>query len=246
MAGHAKSFPMGEPLQLPRLDEIVVTIFACFGVIGGVYIAVCHKEAPSIVAAILLSTGLSAFIYRFLGGIGDASFAVGALKLSGSAAVLFGLAFAVDNKLTHETVHVQYLKGTLVEKSDGGGTRGIEGLRNEDFVVFPSAGQAAKLGDFSVAFIRDDNAAPGADKAYVTVRHKGFEDLTLPLEIDALKEKYPGASEVGDTMSVKNIILARAGTSAPYSDAKDPTFQPLQPEQEAAYRKTSKSAKRVN
>ena len=47
--------------------------------------------------SVFLSAGITALVYRFLGGIRNASFAVGALKLGGTIAALIGIAFWIDS-----------------------------------------------------------------------------------------------------------------------------------------------------
>ena len=46
--------------------------------------------------ALFLSAGVTALLYRFLGGVQGATFTVGALKLGGAAAVMIGVAYWLD------------------------------------------------------------------------------------------------------------------------------------------------------
>lgn len=72
------------------LDDVVMILFAFGGLAGAVVLDMTQNASPLIVA-ILASTALAALLYRFLGGIrATDSFAVGGLKVGGSAAVLIG------------------------------------------------------------------------------------------------------------------------------------------------------------
>ena len=89
--------------RLPNLssDDVVVIIFACIGLGGGVLLAL-HTNAPPIITSFLFSTGVTALIYRFLGGIQDTSYVVGALKLGGTGACLVGIALLINPYLESE------------------------------------------------------------------------------------------------------------------------------------------------
>jgi hypothetical protein len=76
-------------------DDIVVVVFASIGLGGGVVLAL-YTNAPPIITSFLFSTGITALIYRFLGGIQGTSYAVGALKLGGTAACLVGIALLMN------------------------------------------------------------------------------------------------------------------------------------------------------
>jgi hypothetical protein len=54
---------------------------------------------PPVVVSIFLSAGITALVYRFLGGIQGATVSVGALKLGGTIAALVGIAFWVNGRL---------------------------------------------------------------------------------------------------------------------------------------------------
>jgi hypothetical protein len=83
--------------KLPKLsaDDIVVVVFAGIGLGGGIVLAL-WTTAPPIITSFLFSTGIAALIYRFLGGIQGTSFRVGALKLTGTAAFLVGIALLIN------------------------------------------------------------------------------------------------------------------------------------------------------
>lgn len=54
---------------------------------------------PPALSAVFLGIAVAALLYRFLGGIHEATFAVGALKITGSAAVLAGIAWWSNGEL---------------------------------------------------------------------------------------------------------------------------------------------------
>lgn len=96
--------PQGNsPGRLPKLsaNDVVVIVFACIGLGGGVLLAL-YTNAPPIITSFLFSTGITALIYRFLGGIQGTSYAVGALKLGGTAACLVGIALLINPYLESE------------------------------------------------------------------------------------------------------------------------------------------------
>jgi len=81
-------------------DEVIVIFFALLGFVGSVYLY--RTGSPSIMVSVFLATGVASLVYRFLGGIQDATFVWGALKLGGTAAALLGIAIGVDHYLSAE------------------------------------------------------------------------------------------------------------------------------------------------
>jgi hypothetical protein len=75
-------------------EDIVVIFFSLLGLMGSVLLY--HFGFPSIMVSVFLSAGITALVYRFLGGIQGAKFALGALKLGGTIAVLIGVAYWMD------------------------------------------------------------------------------------------------------------------------------------------------------
>jgi len=62
---------------------------------------------PPPVIAIFLGIAVSALLYRFLGGVHDASFTVGALKVTGTAAILIGVAWWSNGELKNSLPKVK-------------------------------------------------------------------------------------------------------------------------------------------
>jgi len=90
--------------QLSGEDKVVIG-FSLLGLIGS--IALYLLGLPSVMISFFLSAGLVALVYRFLGGIQGASFKVGAMKLTGTAAALCCIAFLVDPRLeTQQKFHL--------------------------------------------------------------------------------------------------------------------------------------------
>ncbi len=86
-------------LDKPLSDEDKVALgFSLLGLIGGVLLYFLH--VPSIIISVFISTGLTALVYRFLGGLSEATFVMGAMRLGGATAVVVGVAFWING--THQ------------------------------------------------------------------------------------------------------------------------------------------------
>lgn len=80
--------------QLTSEDKVVI-FFSLLGLIGSVFLY--HFKFPSLMVSIFLSAGITALVYRFLGGIQGAKFVIGTLTLGGAIAALIGLAYWMDS-----------------------------------------------------------------------------------------------------------------------------------------------------
>jgi hypothetical protein len=78
-------------------EDIVITLAIGIGFIGGVIIF-CLK-LPPIIVAIFLATGIASLVYGFLGGIQEATFNLGPIKLVGSIAALLGCTWFINSYL---------------------------------------------------------------------------------------------------------------------------------------------------
>jgi len=224
------------------VDEIVVAAFAFLGILGAIFFPLLFsfQKVPPISASFLLATGIAALTYRWLGGIEGSALTIGALKLTGTLAALVGIAMLINGQLFRQTSHSQiwYLSGKVTDQSQ----KPIDQLNDADFTVFPGAGHAFELGDFNVAFIRDDQA-PTTDRIYLHVNHKGFGPVTIPLEVSELKSAYPQAKIKDTQISIDQIMLPPAsGLDTPYA-TDGPAPQPLPPEQFSAYDAAAQAAK---
>ncbi|MCA9740781.1 hypothetical protein KC734_04550 [candidate division KSB1 bacterium] len=94
---------MDEPKTFKStFEDIVLTLVIIIGLVGGV-VLLFLKTTP-VAIAIFFALALTAFTYRFLGGINEqTSFTIGALKLTGTAAVLLGSFWLFDYRLVQET-----------------------------------------------------------------------------------------------------------------------------------------------
>ncbi len=90
----------------PKLtsEDIVIIVVCTLGLIGGVILF--YLNSPPIIISLFLATGLSALVYRFLGGIEYAVFGIGALKLAGVGAFLIGSAFWINSYLEKQLVNI--------------------------------------------------------------------------------------------------------------------------------------------
>ena len=134
------------------IDDLVVLLFALFGLAGGVFFPrLLH--IPPITTSFLLASGLAALAYRFLGGIEGASFAVGSFKLGGSLAALVGIAMLINHALVPETqpppapppppLHQAYhVTGTVVDNQGNP----VNGLQTANFLVSPQGANANPQG----------------------------------------------------------------------------------------------------
>jgi hypothetical protein len=227
------------------IDEIVVAAFSFLGFGGAVFLPLKFgfDNVPPIVVSFLLATGLAALTYKYLGGIEGASFAVGALKLGGTLAALVGIALLINSQLMKQISHNQiwYVSGRVLDDQK----HPVNELNDADFTVFPGAGHAEQLGDFRVEFIRD-NSQGGLQHVYLSVNHRGYGQVTIPLDVGELKSLYPDVRVEGQLINLDHITLPQGnGAEAPYS--KDgPPPQALQPAQVPAYNAVAESAKPAN
>ena len=75
---------------------LAFVIVAGFG--GGVALAVLSTAPPAVIA-VLLATGISALVHRFLGGLTGAEFLFGALKLAGTIGTLMIVFYVLNHYL---------------------------------------------------------------------------------------------------------------------------------------------------
>jgi hypothetical protein len=157
-------------------------------------------------------------------------------------AVLVGIALIINKTLAQQTApsaQVWYVHGKVRDEVKNG----IDRLEDTDFTLFPALAHAGQLGDFHVAFIRDDSAAPGANKSYLQVVHSGFDQATVPLELADLKDQYPNATIENHVINVD--IQLHKSLDAPYANDAPP-LQRLQQEKLSAYTAAARSAKPAN
>lgn len=89
---------------MPETTTFEKTVIICslfIGFLGAVTLV--SFEMPPIVPSIFLATGIATLVYYFLGGIQDARFDMGPIKLGGSIAALIASAWFIDSKLENQT-----------------------------------------------------------------------------------------------------------------------------------------------
>jgi hypothetical protein len=229
--------PANPPKRPWYIDEIVVAAFAFLGVGGAVVLPLRYgfTNVPPIVVSFLLSTGLAALAYRYLGGIQGASFTVGALKLTGALAALVGIAWFINGKLVSqvETVQVWDVYGKVVLKENNGA---MDQLADTDFTLFPANASPAPNGDFHLRFIFDP-----ANPVYVTIKHNTYGPVTIPLEPNKLRAFDPGFKMTEKSINMDHpVVLPELASPSAY---KDPAAKPQQPTNLAPYPGQSEPAK---
>jgi len=78
-------------------EDIVAILFALFGFIGGVVLHLTVRIP--VITGLFLGTGVASVAYGCLGGIQNAMFGFGPLKVGGSLAALAGVAFMTTQQL---------------------------------------------------------------------------------------------------------------------------------------------------
>lgn len=108
-AGRKRAAALRRKRRLSSEDAIVV-IFVLFGLVGSVVLY--RTNIAPIIVSFFLAIGVAALVYRFLGGIEDATLVWGALKIGGTMAVLVGIAIGVNRYLEVQSLVVLPPEGT--------------------------------------------------------------------------------------------------------------------------------------
>lgn len=85
--------------KLSGEDKFIIAVFL-LGFVGSVVIY--FFGLPSVLVAFFLATGISALVYRFLGGIKVSRLDIGWLRLGGSIAALVGVGLLINNILVEQ------------------------------------------------------------------------------------------------------------------------------------------------
>lgn len=222
------------------IDDIVVITFALLGLGGGILLPLKYGfyRIPSIDVAAMLATGIAALTYRYLGGTQGNSFTVGAFKTVGSVAVFVGVAWFINSYLDKQINREQVwrIKGTVLDETKNP----IDPLNDADFQLTPGAGHADRLGDFHAEFIRDPNQPD--TQLYLTITHKGFGPVVVPLDAVKLRAVYHDAQVQDKLIEIDHIVLPKSDAPAT-PPAQNPQGQQLQPSQLSTYNAAAQSAK---
>lgn len=73
---------------------VAIVVIGCLG--AGVWLGVSGRDAPPLIISVVLACAVSALLYGILGGVGEAGFSLGPVKMGGSAAVLVGSAYVFN------------------------------------------------------------------------------------------------------------------------------------------------------
>ena len=78
-------------------ENMVILTALLLGFLGSIMLY--YFDAKPILVAIFLGTGISSLVYRFLGGTSGNSMQIGAMKFTGTVAVLIGSAWVINQQL---------------------------------------------------------------------------------------------------------------------------------------------------
>ena len=84
-------------MPLSTFEKIVIVFSLIIGFLGAVMLV--YFNQPAIISSIFLATGIATLVYYFLGGISDANFKMGPIKLGGSIAALIASAWLINSQL---------------------------------------------------------------------------------------------------------------------------------------------------
>lgn len=97
-----------------RFEDVVIVACVVGGFGGAIALGRFWGDAPPVMLAFLVGTGVASLVYRFLGGIGpETSFKIGAFKAGGTLAALVGVAWLVDKQLVIEAKNEAQIVGTF-------------------------------------------------------------------------------------------------------------------------------------
>lgn len=188
------------------MDDIVVAAFAFLG-LGGAVLLPVKFYIPPITISFLLATGLAALTYRYLGGIQNSSFSVGALKLGGALGALVGIALLINTRLQPQmpAPPKQFLVWEVSgQVTDDAGTP-IEPLDTDDIKLKPPPLQPSVQGKFKLALhswpdIEGRNAFPG-----LSISHNGYTPHPIDLNPNAINDVE--ITRNGQHIEIKRIAL---------------------------------------
>ena len=83
--------------QGPFIFSAIVVV-SCL--VGGVSLVAFFENVPAVVISVVLACAVATLIHAFLGGVSEAGFNLGALKVTGSGAMLLGSVWFINSALT--------------------------------------------------------------------------------------------------------------------------------------------------
>lgn len=109
-----------------RFENNVILISLIIGFIGSVVLFLL--DVKPILVSIFLGTGIASLIYRFLGGTAGNSMQLGALKFTGTVAVLIGSAYFINQELARQESEGLPKEITIQPNPDNWVAIGYDGL----------------------------------------------------------------------------------------------------------------------
>jgi hypothetical protein len=160
---------------------------------------------PPALIAIFLGISVASLLYRFLGGIHDATFAVGALKVTGSAAVLAGIAWWSNMEINKQ----------VEAFSD----------KKKDSTEFVATKQKLKKAEEQIIELKKDNSTVLSDKSDLNIKLSKLQDELEQLKneekiIDLVKSLDP---EDKISYQLRKVALAKEGAWGDFSKQKQLT-----------------------
>ena len=207
-SGTPPSSPTGRQWYI---DEIVVAAFAFFGVGSAIYIPLRFgpDKVPAILISFLLATGLAALTYRYLGGIQGATFAVGALKLTGSLGALVGIGLLINGRLELQ-VHpppppplfeLWVVSGQVTNEAG----KPIEPLEEKDVTLVPATLVRKGKGNFTMNIY--SWPAPGGGRAFPTLAISHNKLDSHPVDLNPNASNDVEITRTGPYINIKRIPL---------------------------------------
>ncbi|HUB52543.1 MAG TPA: hypothetical protein VL986_10365 [Terracidiphilus sp.] len=193
------------------VDEIIVALFALFGVGGAVFLPL-RFAIPPITTSFLLATGLAALTYRFLGGIQGASFTVGSLKLGGALAALVGIAMLINSTLVKQipkTHQVWQVSGQVV---DDAGTP-LPYFDPGDIGIQPSVVHAGIQGKYQITVTSWPDINGNQQFPTVSLSHASFSPEIVDLNPGA--QNSVSVTREGQSIVIGKVQLRKLATYAP-------------------------------
>jgi hypothetical protein len=218
-------------------EDLVIIVFALIGFVGGVLLPHMMKGMLPITQAILIATAVSALVYRFLGGIQNASYTFAGIKFGGSIAALVGTAMLINNAMVSELApppssappaplyRAYQAKGTVVDV-DG---NPVKDLKIPDFIVSPPGVNREPDGTFSFTFVNGLDLGGDPTFPTLTVKHdtkvsKVYQlqpGVTAQPEIDLGKVQLYSGSAPGSTPQEAATPATAPGQTASLAPASE-------------------------
>lgn len=116
-------------------DDLVIITFAILGFAGPVILNLTTNAGLPIINSILLATGVSAVVYRYLGGIQSAAFHFGNFRVAGTLAALLGTTFFVNYYLQSQSLSFISAEGRYDWQFAAGGWKGYIDIKEDGTVL---------------------------------------------------------------------------------------------------------------